>query len=306
MSGRENVYVNGMLLGLTKPEIAERFDAIVAFAELEDFIDTPVKFYSSGMFMRLGFSVAIHVDPEILLVDEVLAVGDIAFQLKCFERMRHIQRSGATIVIVSHSMHAIRLLCPRAVLLRHGQIEFDGPAEAAIARHHELMTIDARPNTEEFSGPAGIVRVVDRDLRGPTGSTSTMDQRTPLRLQTRLHFDAAVESPQVWFQVLAQDGTLVYEMKSAIGRSYRRFSAGDEVDLEIDFTPRLGGGTYRLAVTVTSLEGRSVLYRDPEGMLVYVAPPLGTAGTSDLEATITVDGRRLTDHDQLLLGESGA
>ena len=305
MSGRENVYVNGMLLGLTKAEISDRFEAIVAFAELEAFIDTPVKFYSSGMFMRLGFSVAIHVDPQVLLVDEILAVGDIAFQLKCFERMRQIQRSGTTIVIVSHSMHAIRLLCPRAVLLRGGRIEFDGPAEPAIARHHELLTVDAAAESQLGSGPVGLVHLVDRELVGPAGATATMDQRTPLRLRTRLRFDAAVDSPQVWFQVLAQDGTLVYEMKTAIGRAYRQFAAGEEAELEIDFTPRLGGGTYRLHVSVTTLDGRSVLCRDPEGVLFYVSPPLGTAGVADLEAAIALDGRCLTEHDSLMLEQSG-
>src|SRR5436309_9699332 len=110
MSGRENVYVNGMLLGLTRREVDARLEEIVAFAELEDFIDTPVKFYSSGMFMRLGFSVAVHSDPNILVVDEVLAVGDMAFQAKCLERMRSLQQKGTSIVVVSHSMGTIRVL----------------------------------------------------------------------------------------------------------------------------------------------------------------------------------------------------
>src|SRR5690606_37347034 len=107
LTGRENVYVNGMLLGLTRAEVEARFDEIVDFAELRDRIDTPVKFYSSGMFMRLGFSVAVHVDPDVLLVDEVLAVGDVAFQLKCFDRMRELSARGTTTVLVSHSMHAL-------------------------------------------------------------------------------------------------------------------------------------------------------------------------------------------------------
>jgi lipopolysaccharide transport system ATP-binding protein len=303
MSGRENVYVNGMLLGLTKAEIDERFDAIVAFAELADFIDTPVKFYSSGMFMRLGFSVAIHVDPQVLLVDEILAVGDIAFQLKCFERMRQIQRAGTTIVIVSHSMHAIRLLCPRSVLMRRGRIEFDGPTEPAIARHHELLTLDANPDAGSEPAPVGAVRVLDRQLLGPSGPTTSMDQHTPMRFSARLRFEAAVESPQVWFQVFAQDATLVYEMKTVIGRPYRRFDAGEETEVAVDFIPRLGGGTYRLALAVTTVDGRSTLHADHEGMLVYIAPPLGSAGLADLEASVALDGRCLTDHESMLLND---
>jgi lipopolysaccharide transport system ATP-binding protein len=304
MSGRENVYVNGMLLGLTKAEIAERFDSIVAFAELAEFIDTPVKFYSSGMFMRLGFSVAIHVEPQVLLVDEILAVGDIAFQLKCFERMRQIQRSGATIVIVSHSMHAIRLLCPRAVLMRRGRIEFDGPTEPAIARHHELLTLDASHDSGHSLDGFGAVAVLQRELLGPAGPTTTMEQQAPVRYRARLRFNAAVESPQVWFQVLAQDGTLAYEMKTAIGRPYHLYQSGEEAEVDVGFMPRLGGGSYRLALSVTSLDGRSTLHADHEGMLVYLAPPLGTAGIADLEATISLDGRCLTEHEPLLLGRA--
>src|SRR5204863_8000785 len=117
LTGRENVYVNGVILGLTTQEIDGLFDSIVAFSEIEDFIDTPVKFYSSGMFVRLGFAVAVASDPEVLLVDEVLAVGDFAFQTKCFDRMEEIRRQGATVLVVSHNMNAIRRLCSRTMLL---------------------------------------------------------------------------------------------------------------------------------------------------------------------------------------------
>src|SRR5438309_1146293 len=132
MSGRENVYVNGMLLGLSAREVEHRFDEIVAFAELEDFIDTPVKFYSAGMFMRLGFSAAVHSDPDLLVVDEVLAVGDMAFQVKCLERMRSLQGGGTSIVMVSHSMGTIRVLCPRVAVMHRGQLVFDGDPDAAV------------------------------------------------------------------------------------------------------------------------------------------------------------------------------
>ena len=134
MSGRENVFLNGMLLGLTYEEVSERFDDIVAFAELHDFIDTPVKFYSSGMFMRLGFAVAIHIHPRTLLVDEVLAVGDGAFQAKCLRRMQELRDGGTTVVLVSHALHAIRHLCPRALLIIGGCLEYDGETPEALAR----------------------------------------------------------------------------------------------------------------------------------------------------------------------------
>ena len=131
ISGRENVFINGMMLGLSKREIAKRFDEIVAFAELEDFIDAPVKTYSSGMYMRLGFAVAINVDPDVLLIDEVLAVGDEAFQRKCLDRVARFQREGRTILFVTHAPDLVRRVCDRAVVLDHGKMVSDAsPGEA--------------------------------------------------------------------------------------------------------------------------------------------------------------------------------
>ena len=304
MSGRENVLVNAMLLGLSRSEIEERFDEIVAFAELQDAIDTPVKFYSSGMFMRLGFSVAVHVDPGVLLVDEVLAVGDVAFQLKCLDRMRDIKRSGTTIVFVSHSMHAIRLLCPRALLIRNGQLEFDGDAETAVARHHELLSVDAEAghSVDHTPGAAtGGVTKLHQEVVGLDGSAQHAHQDEPLVLRQRWRFDRAVDSPQLYFQVLADNGSLVYEMKSAIGRHYRTIEAGEEIEVAIDFTPRLGGGTFRLITLVTDRNAREVFHRDHGGHLIYITPRLGTTGVADLEATIRLDGESLTEHDSLEL-----
>ena len=126
LSGRENVYLNGSILGMKKADIRKSFDAIVAFAEVEKFIDTPVKHYSSGMYVRLGFSIAVHNEPEILLVDEVLAVGDLAFQRKCFDKMQELKTSGRTFVLISHSMAQIASLCERALMLKGGRLVADG------------------------------------------------------------------------------------------------------------------------------------------------------------------------------------
>ncbi|HEU4794735.1 MAG TPA: ABC transporter ATP-binding protein, partial [Pyrinomonadaceae bacterium] len=134
LTGRENIYLNGAILGMTRPEIQRKFDEIVAFAELEKFLDTPVKRYSSGMYMRLAFSVAAHLDPEILVVDEVLAVGDAAFQKKCLGRMRDISTEGRTVLFVSHNMAAIRSLCQRGILLAAGRKVFEGTAAECVDR----------------------------------------------------------------------------------------------------------------------------------------------------------------------------
>ncbi|MGE0641501.1 MAG: polysaccharide ABC transporter ATP-binding protein [Thermoanaerobaculia bacterium] len=133
LSGRENIYLNGAILGMTRREIATRFDEIVAFAEVERFLDTPVKRYSSGMYIRLAFSVAAHLDPDILVVDEVLAVGDAAFQKRCLDKMGEVRGHGRTVLFVSHNMTAIQELCDRALLLEEGTVQLDGPVQNVIA-----------------------------------------------------------------------------------------------------------------------------------------------------------------------------
>lgn len=140
LTGRENVYLNGSILGLSQKQTAEYFDSIVDFSEIGDFIDTQVKFYSSGMYVRLAFAIAVHVDPDILLVDEVLAVGDEPFQAKCMNKIREFQRDGRTIVFVSHSAPQIEDLCDRVVVLSHGKIVYDGETDGGIAALRRTFT----------------------------------------------------------------------------------------------------------------------------------------------------------------------
>src|SRR5271163_260560 len=139
LTGRENIYLSGAILGMKKAEIVKKFDEIVAFAEVERFLDTPLKHYSTGMQMRLAFAVAAHLEPEILLVDEVLAVGDIEFQKKCLGKMQDISKSGRTIVFVSHQMNQIRRLCERILWIDAGQIQQSGPAGEVIAAYEAVM-----------------------------------------------------------------------------------------------------------------------------------------------------------------------
>jgi lipopolysaccharide transport system ATP-binding protein len=135
LTGRENIYLNGAILGMRRAEIARKFDEIVAFSEIERFLDTPVKRYSSGMYVRLAFAVAAHLEPEILVVDEVLAVGDAAFQKKCLGKMGEVARQGRTVLFVSHNMEAVRRLCSRTVMLSQGQLAADGETESVIAEY---------------------------------------------------------------------------------------------------------------------------------------------------------------------------
>jgi lipopolysaccharide transport system ATP-binding protein len=145
LSGRENVYLNGAILGMKHREIDQRFDEIVAFAEVERFIDTAVKHYSSGMYLRLAFAVAAHLDPEILIVDEVLAVGDASFQKKCFGKMDNVTQSGRTVLLVSHSLGMIAKHCQRAILLDGGRIIRTGPAQEVVAHYDAMVNAQSEP-----------------------------------------------------------------------------------------------------------------------------------------------------------------
>jgi lipopolysaccharide transport system ATP-binding protein len=174
LSGRDNAYLSGAILGMKKVEIDRLFDQIVAFAEIERFIDTPVKHYSSGMYMRLAFAVAAHLDTEIVLVDEVLAVGDIAFQQKCLGKMGDVAASGRTVLLVSHNMQAVRALCPRAIVLGNGAVLADGPTAEALRAYDAVVAasqVDAGTGVRDVrfrrgSGAARFTSIEVQDDRG--------------------------------------------------------------------------------------------------------------------------------------------
>ncbi len=176
LSGRENIYLNGAILGMRKAEIASKFDAIVAFAEVERFLDTPVKRYSSGMYVRLAFAVAAHMETEVLLVDEVLAVGDTRFQKKCLGRMGEIGRQGRTVLFVSHSMAAVQSLCRRGIVLDGGRLDYDGPVESAVERYlrgDRLRASFVDLGDVAGRGGSGDVRITSFRIEDPSGQPSS-------------------------------------------------------------------------------------------------------------------------------------
>jgi lipopolysaccharide transport system ATP-binding protein len=176
LSGRENIFLNGAILGMRKAEIERKFDEIVAFAEIEKFIDTPVKRYSSGMYVRLAFAVAAHLEPEILIIDEVLAVGDAAFQKKCLGKISNVARQGRTVLFVSHNMVAVKAMCSRAILLHHGSVSEDGPPARVVnsylgaghTNRAEVVWADPEqaPGTPEF-------RLRSVRVRGSSGEVTS-------------------------------------------------------------------------------------------------------------------------------------
>lgn len=174
LTGRENVYLSGSILGMRRREIAEKLDSIVDFAGVRPFIDIPVKRYSSGMYVRLGFSIAAHLNPDILLLDEVLAVGDRAFRQKCGERIDDLHRSGTTIIFISHDLDAVRALCPRVILLHRGEILMEGSADEAIRRYTEVPNLNAVWRPAETGRKAAIRGVSFLDAEGrPCAGFST-------------------------------------------------------------------------------------------------------------------------------------
>jgi lipopolysaccharide transport system ATP-binding protein len=187
LSGRENIYLNGAILGMSKAEIDHKFDEILSFAEIGEFVDTPVKHYSSGMYLRLAFSVAAHLEPEILLVDEVLAVGDAGFQKKCLGKMGDVAREGRTVLFVSHNMPAITRLCDRAILLDDGKISVDGPSHQVVGAYLNsgLGTMAAREWHDPAKAPGGdIARLHAVRVRAKDGKVAdAVDIRDPVSIE---------------------------------------------------------------------------------------------------------------------------
>jgi lipopolysaccharide transport system ATP-binding protein len=184
LTGRENTYLSGAILGMSKQEIARKFDEIVAFAEIETFIDTPVKHYSSGMFVRLAFAVAAHLEPEILLVDEVLAVGDVKFQKKCLGKMGDVARAGRTIILVSHQLNQIRRLCDRTVWVESGAVRQNGPTAEVVSAYETAMTSPERGSAERSFDNQHSARFQSWNLVGaPSDSPHTLASTGPITIR---------------------------------------------------------------------------------------------------------------------------
>jgi lipopolysaccharide transport system ATP-binding protein len=224
LSGRENIYLNGAILGMGKREIDRKFDEIVSFAEIDKFLDTPVKHYSSGMYVRLAFSVAAHLEPEILLVDEVLSVGDVTFQKKCLGKMNEVRQSGRTVLFISHNMATIENLCSRTIVLQEGKIAFIGPSKDAVKFYLDSMIeleppgegglADsnrwANPEHRKHRSPEDVVSYTRIEFKNPEGETIPF-VRAGEPLVIRLHYCArkAITRPSFGLGISTEQGTLV-------------------------------------------------------------------------------------------------
>lgn len=257
LTGRENIFLNGAILGMTKSEIRKKFDEIVAFSECEQFIDTPVRRYSSGMYVRLAFAVAAHLESEILIVDEVLAVGDAQFQKKCLGKMSEVAEGGRTVLFVSHNLHAVRKLCSRGLVLLDGRLGMIGRAEEAVDYYHALGADSKHevPARSIETVPAGQVRFVAWDVIGSSlGLPHTCHSRDECSLRFTLVCARKISRVHLGFHIRALDDTIVLS-------GHNLEDNGSPVDLDtgvyyIEWRTRLPlpPGQYRLEVGAASAD----------------------------------------------------
>ena len=258
LTGRENIYLNGAILGMRKSEIQKKFDGIVDFAELEQFIDTPVKRYSSGMYVRLAFAVAAHLEPEILLVDEVLSVGDMAFQKKCLGKMDTVSKQGRTVVFISHNMNAIQRLCPKSLLLDHGQIVALGDTPEVIEKYLSSSTSTSGPNS--WINLSKIQRDGTGKVRFEAVSYSSLNSETgflpfpngPLEFYLDIHSDSEQSVDSVAVTLYDRYGTkLVNADTLALGEMFHMKAGHNIIRLIID-PLYLNPGIYTLGLWVAN------------------------------------------------------
>lgn len=284
LTGRENVYVNGTILGLTRTEIDRRFDEIVDFAEIEAFIDTPVKFYSSGMFVRLGFSVAVAAQPDILLIDEVLAVGDYAFQSKCFARMDELRAAGATVLVVSHNLNIVRNLCARTLLLHDGAPVYLGDTDEALSKFHGLLDDDGLSDSDGAS--VTNVRVSMHDPEG--GETHHIKAGSEVTLRISATAVRRLERPR-FFVVIEGAGNVIYTDSDFVSGGHGPVEPGEPLECEVHLVARFPTGSYSVRGGV--VWGDREADRRPSPVIdFYVSGRSLVHGLADLEASFSAPG----------------
>jgi lipopolysaccharide transport system ATP-binding protein len=263
LTGRENVYINGIISGLTRREVEKQFDSIVAFAELEEFIDNRLHTYSTGMQMRLAFAVAVHIHPEILLIDEVLSVGDLAFQNKCLERIAQFKAEGCTILLVSHSSELVRQMCDETIWLRAGQVAAYGPSEVVVKQYVAEMMDETRrraPDTQLVSKTrSGVelrfnenrfgsleIEIVQVNLFDSRGiPVSELESGSPLTVEIEYACRAPIPSPIFGITISREDGQVCFDTSTQTkGMSLPTLQGNGKLCLEFERLDLTGGRYY--------------------------------------------------------------
>jgi lipopolysaccharide transport system ATP-binding protein len=275
LTGRENVYLNGAILGMSKADIRRKFDQIIAFAETERFLDTPVKHYSSGMYVRLAFAVAAHMDPEILFVDEVLSVGDVQFQKKCLGKMKDVSSAGRTVIFVSHNVAAITRLCARCLVLSGGQLEYDGDTRTAISEHY--MPVEVDNLQASYVAPIGRngphLAYACVETSDPSGDH---DHGKPVAFDFHVAVPAPCKGLCFSFQVVNEDSVPVchfwlLDSDTAFGSTAGVHRLRCQVR-----QPRLYMGTYTLTTWLSDRRGTATILESLQGICKFRINMFGT------------------------------
>jgi ABC-2 type transport system ATP-binding protein len=297
LSGRENIYLNGSILGFSKRDLDSRFDDIVGFAELEQFIDSQVKYYSSGMYVRLGFAVAVNVDPDVLLVDEVLAVGDEAFQRKCLDRVKDFQNEGRTIIVVTHAADLVRKVCDGAAVLDHGQLVFKGsPGEAVRSFRDHLLLNDSYDGEDLEPQHKITTNTKPIEISYVTVERENID-RTYLvpgeSLVVHVGYEAFEEIPDATFGLVVYDreGNLIYSTSSALlGAPTGPFLGTGEVTFTFDGIPLLDGN-YPISLGISSTDWGVVYDWREQCCQFEVVNPTSAQGMVALPLHVEIEAR---------------
>ena len=281
LTGRENVYLYGTILGMSREEVRRKFDAIVAFSGLEDFIDTPVKRYSSGMFARLGFSVATHVEPEVLIVDEVLSVGDFLFQRKSLERMKQVLASGATVLFVSHNLRAITDLCQRSILIDRGQVVLEGPTADVVRRYMDRSAAGPTDNSEK---EAYISKV---SIRDDAGTTLQFDSGQKVTVEVEITANAAAQKLAVVIECCDDEMYDVFNTSTQrLGATPFALQPGEKERVTFELTLHLVPGTYHLGAYLYRYDIQKNFDTRTRAATFYVVSPVDVRGAAHLEPRV--------------------
>lgn len=286
LTGRENIFLNGVILGMKREEIRRKFDEIVQFSGLEEFIDTPVKRYSSGMYARLGFSVAAHLEPEILVVDEVLSVGDHVFQTNSIKKMRSVLEGGSTVIFVSHNLRAVSDLCTRGIMLRRGQVIKDGPVSDVI--HHYLDSIGEGQSVSDDA----IVSIDSALPSGANGPRSDFD--TGERCWFDVQFRALKDVKDLvcaMYIIDAQENLVFMVSSDALGEPPFRMRAGERQQCSFELSLHLPAGSYGLCVMLCDQSDMRPLTLLRPAATLLVKSSLVMRGAANLYPRLTTPDR---------------
>ncbi|NLB59976.1 MAG: ABC transporter ATP-binding protein [Lentisphaerae bacterium] len=282
LTGRENIFLNGAILGIPRATIARRFEAIVDFAGIREYLDMPVKFYSSGMYVRLGFSIAVEMDPDILLIDEVLAVGDAAFQAKCLTRIRDFQRRGKTLVIVSHALETIEKFCQRALLFYQGRLVAEGtPPDVILSYLKSYMGEGGLVHTMEYGNREAEITGA-RFLNAAGQEQGTFATGQPLSVEISYRTTKRIEKPVFGFAIKTGNGIYVFGSNTQIaGWQIPAIEGQGNLRLHIDPLPLMEGNFF-LSLAIHSWDHAIQYHRRDDWYPFVVTNPSGTQGLFQL------------------------